>query len=73
MQSVAYRTVDTDQLTFNTDKGAFPRKLVHEILGGLWGGARATLQTLFDMKLLHRWRPQLLQILVTDWALCKVA
>ena len=36
VSSTNHRTVYADRLTFNTDEGAFPRKSVHEVLGGLW-------------------------------------
>jgi hypothetical protein len=65
--------VGADQLTFNANKGAFPRKSVNEVLGRLWRGARTTFQALLDMKFLDRRRPQVFQVLVTDRAFRKVA
>ena len=46
------QTLDTDQLTFNANKGTFPREFVNEVLGRLWRGARATFQTVLDMEFL---------------------
>lgn len=36
------KTTSTDRPTFNADKGAFPRKPVHEVPCRLGRGARAT-------------------------------
>ena len=71
--SANHRTVEVDQLTFDPNKGALPRKPINEVLGRLRRGSGATLQTLLDMKLLHGRRAQIFQVLVTDWTFREVA
>ena len=73
ISSANHGTLAADQLTLNPNEGTFPRKPVNEVLGRLRRGARAAFQTLLDVKFLYGRGPQVLQVLVTDWAFREVA
>jgi hypothetical protein len=55
-------------LTFDANKGALPRKSIHQILGRLGGLSLPTIQTAPDVCFLSRRRAKLSQILTADGA-----